>query len=54
MVLSHHLCKNRLLERIFGWPVGDGTCWVSVGGDRKFTLGDLGSIVGLCDGAGQS
>ena len=41
-------------ERILGWPTGDGTCWVSTGGDSRFILEDLGNVAGLFDVAVQS
>ena len=25
---------DRFFERFVGWPVGDGTCWVSIGGGQ--------------------
>ena len=37
-----------------GWPVGDGTCWVSIGGDSRFILEDLGNVGGLFDVTGES
>ena len=40
--------------RILGWPVGDGTCWLSIGGDSRLLLEDLGSVAGLYDVTGQS
>ena len=45
---------DRVFERILGWSVGDGTCWVSIGGDPWFILEDLGNVAGLFDGTGQS
>ena len=41
-------------ERILGWPVGNGTCWVSIRGGSRFILEDLGSAVGLFDVTEQS
>ena len=45
---------DRFFERMLGWPVGDGTCWVSIGGDSRFMLEDLGNVAGLFDVTGQS
>ena len=45
---------DRFFERILGWPVGDGTRWVSSGGGSKFLLEDLGNVAGLFDVTGQS
>ena len=54
IVVSYPGEPDRLCERILGWPVGRGTCWVSVGGDSRFVLKDLGSVAGLFDVTGQS
>ena len=35
-------------------PVGDGTSWLSIGGDSRFILGDLGNVGPLFDVTGQS
>ena len=45
---------DRFFERILGWSVCDGTCWVSSGGDSRFCLEDLGDVAGLFDVTGQS
>ena len=44
IVLSYPGEPDRLFERFLGWPIGDGTCWVSIGGVSTFTLEDLGSV----------
>ena len=44
---------DRLFQRILGWPAGDGTCLVSIGGDPRFS-GNLDSVAGLYDVAEQS
>ena len=46
--------RERSFEIILVWPVGDGTCWVSIGVKSKMTLQDLGNIDGLYDVIGQS
>ena len=35
--------------RILGWPIGDGTCWVSIFGDSGLIIEDLGNVAGLFD-----
>ena len=44
MVVSYPSERDRFFERILGWPVGDGTCWVSIGGDSWFLLEGLGNV----------
>ena len=53
IVVSYPGEPDRFFERILGWPVGDGTCWVSIGGDSAFILEDLGNVAGLLDVMGQ-
>ena len=38
---------EHFFERILGWPVGDGTCWVSIGGNSSLILKDWGNLAGL-------
>ena len=54
IVVSYPCEPDRFFERILGWPVGDGTCWVSIGGRSRFILQDLGNVAGLFDVTGQS
>ena len=35
IVVSYPSELDRFFERIWGWPVGDGTCWVSIGCDSR-------------------
>ena len=49
IVVSYPGEPDRFFERILGWPFGDGTCWVGIGGDSRFILEDLGSAAGLFD-----
>ena len=46
--------RERLFEIILGWPVGDRTCWVSIGEKSRLNLKHLGNIAGLYDVTGQS
>ena len=54
IALSYSGEPDRFFERILGWPVGDGTCWVGIGGDSRFHLEDLPNVGGLFDVTGQS
>ena len=46
--------ESDLFERIWGWLVGDGTCWVSIGGVSRLILEDLGNVACLSVATGQS
>ena len=54
IVVSYPGEPERFFERILGWPVGDGTCWVSIGDVSMFLLEDLSIVAGLFDVTGQS
>ena len=45
---------DRFFERILGWPICDGTCWVSIGGGFSAHSGVLGNVAGMFDVTGQS
>ena len=53
-VVSYPKEPDRFFERILGWRVGDGTCWVSIDGDSRFVLEDFGNVAGLFDVTGRS
>ena len=44
VVVSYPSEPDPFFERILGLPVGDGTCWVSIGGDSTFIFEDLGNV----------
>ena len=46
--------RERFFEHFLGCPVGDGTCWVSIGEKSRMSLEDLGYVAGLYDVTGQS
>ena len=52
-VAQSRISEHRGFERILGLPVGDSTCWVSIGGDSRSILEDSGSVAGLYDVTGQ-
>ena len=54
IVVSYPGELDRFFERILGRPVGDWTCWVSIGGDSRLILEDLGNVSGLYDITEQS
>ena len=47
IVVSYPGEPDRFFERILGWPVGEGTCWVSIGGCSRFILGEFGQCCWL-------
>ena len=45
---------DRFFEQFWGWPVGDGTCWVGIGDNSMLILEDLARVAGFCDVTVQS
>ena len=46
--------RERFFEIMLGWPIGDGTCWVSTGDKSRMNSKELGIVVGLYDVTRQS
>ena len=47
IVVSYLGELDRFFERILGWFVGEERCWVSIGGDSRLVLEDLGKVAGF-------
>ena len=46
IVVSYPSEQDRVFEKVFRWPFGDGACWASIGGNSGSIVKDLANTTG--------